>query len=176
MDDFKQTVWEEIEKRYAACIDDVSLKNVSMQQMATALGEDVFMKAIFSDSYFRRCKLCGRPFIITTGRDNRARYCTRLFDDKHTCREVGPSVIRKRDPITKVMDASRRLHLRRRSIKLKTDAGAANDNYTLWLEYALECEKACRAGKISLDELKECIGCSYRADVDNSNDESKRDE
>lgn len=161
----------EIAARYAERIDD-EFRGVSMQQMSDALGEDAIIQAIFSNCYIKRCKLCGKPFIT---KNRRAIYCDNYYDEKHTCKAIGASRTREKDPVNKVMDAARRLHLRRRKVALKTEPKTADDNYNKWLEYALENEKACRAGKVSLDELKDSVGRNYTEDIINDSYRVKGD-
>ena len=159
----KQMLWDEITRRFDLSKQgDSALDNITLQQIPELLSEDDLIKVVFQDYYIKRCKLCGKLFVTS---DNRVVYCTRMVDDKHTCREVGAGIVRGRDPITREMDSARRLHLRRRAEATKVGADSANQQYDAWLTYARSKEAACRAGTIGLSELKAAIGNEYTDDL-----------
>jgi len=160
MGDIKKLLFSEMEKRYAALSEGQGNKPaLNMQEAADLLGDKELLNALMNNRHIKRCKNCGKLFATKSKRE---RYCNRPFEGGKTCKEVGSANARSEDPVTKIMDAARRLHLYRRKASGKDKE--AQRKYEEWLDFALIQEKRCRAGEISEDKLKELIGRSYAPD------------
>lgn len=160
MKPIKLGIYKEIDRRYSLYADEEIRKGYSLQDLSDAMGEENLIYALFNEQYIRKCKCCGRLFVA---RRLKECYCNELYDGKHTCKDVGPSLTRNQDEITVVMDKARRLHLWRRSRSGKTES--AQRKYEEWLEFAKTKEEACRKGEITVDELRNVIGTGYTKDA-----------
>lgn len=155
-----ESIENEIKRRYEDLANEDVLAEYSFEKITAAVGNEDLIKGLLSSMRIVKCKCCGKP-LLTTGR-GRECYCNRLFDGKRTCKEVGPTLARRSDPITREMDRSRRLHLWRRSKAGKTPDACSR--YSKWLSFALENEKRCRNGEITIDQLRDLIGAGYGED------------
>lgn len=160
MSELNHAIINEIKNRYDSLISDEVKVDYSFSELAGIIGEKELVGALCSGSRIRKCKCCGKPFVAHRSNE---RYCSGMADDKRTCKDIGPLLVRSRDPVTFEFDKARRLHLWRRSAAGKDDAACRR--YEEWLSFALEKEILCRAGDCSLDEFKAAIGTCYSADV-----------
>lgn len=149
----------EAERRLMSCVDTENMESVTPEAVLADVGEKALVDAVFSGRKIRRCKNCGRFFVVQHGLDV---YCDNRFAGKKTCKQVGVRNTRNKDPITKEMIKAQSLHLKRRSVAGKTDV--ACKRYEAWQRYARSAEKKCRAGDISLDEFSAMIGKAYEKD------------
>ena len=158
MGDVKETIKKEIASLLyeKTVIGDVSPESL-LGRVDRDLGIDAFLEALFDGHYIKECRNCKRLFIA---KDKRCLYCSRPVSGGRTCKEVGPTKARNNDPVTKAFDSARRLHLKRRAARNKTEA--ACHDYNEWLSYAKLQEGACRAGSIDLETFRERIGANYR--------------
>lgn len=157
------SIENEIRKRFEALASEELRADYSLEDISALFGEDATANALFTGKRIIKCKCCGQPFI--TNYVGKECYCNRIYDGKRTCKEIGASVTRNRDPITKEMDIARRVHLRRRSKAGKTKD--ACQKYSEWMRFAQAKEKECREGRISIDEFKAAVGPAYKEDREN---------
>lgn len=160
MSELNHAFMNEIEERYSDLLSDEVRADYSINQLSAIIGEKDLVSALINGRHIRKCKYCGKPFVAK--RINEF-YCNRKVDGKRTCKDVGPSLVRKKDPVTCELDRARRLHLWRRSAAGKDDVACRK--FEEWLSFALDMESLCREGKCSFVEFRDSIGTAYTADM-----------
>lgn len=155
-----ERIEKELLKRYENYADSEIKAEYSLNALSEAVGKDALIEGLLAGKRIHKCKCCGKP-LITSGRGSEC-YCNRLFDGRRTCKEAGPALERKKDPVTREMDRARKLHLQRRAKAGKTTKACGL--YDEWLSFALKKESACRSGRITIEELRLFIGADYVKD------------
>ena len=103
----------------------------------------------------RRCKNCGRWFILTGHQG--LEYCDRPFDEKgHTCRDVGAGLTWERKSREDKPFMAYRKEYKKRFARIKAGR-ITNDEFLAWGERARAKKQECDAGAISLEEFREWL-------------------
>lgn len=103
----------------------------------------------------RRCKNCGRWFILTGHQG--LEYCSRPFDEKgHTCRDVGAGLSWERKSREDKPFMAYRKEYKKRFARIKAGR-ITNEEFLAWGERARSKKQECDAGTLSLDEFREWL-------------------
>ena len=103
----------------------------------------------------RRCKNCGRWFVLTGHQG--LEYCSRPFDEKgHTCRDVGAGLKWERKSKEDKPFMAYRKEYKKRFSRIKAGR-ITNEEFLVWGERAWAKKRECDEGTISLDEFREWL-------------------
>lgn len=103
----------------------------------------------------RRCKNCGRWFVLTGHQG--LEYCSRPFDEKgHTCRDVGAGLKWERKSKEDKPFMAYRKGYKKRFSRIKAGR-ITNEEFLAWGERARAKKQECDEGTISLDEFREWL-------------------
>lgn len=110
-------------------------------------------KAASANIQFNKCKNCGKYFVPTT-KSNEI-YCTRVFRNGKTCRDIGYEISIQSDEITKLY----RNAYKTQNAKKQRNKNVANIDklFSNWASQAKEMYKLCKDNKIKLDELSKWL-------------------
>ena len=113
----------------------------------------ILYRAAALNIQFNKCKNCGKYFIPTT-KSNEI-YCTRVFRNSKTCRDIGYELSVQSDEITKLY----RNAYKTQNAKKQRNKNIANVDklFANWASKAKEMYKLCKDNKIKLDELSKWL-------------------
>ena len=107
-------------------------------------------KALSLNIKFNKCKNCGKYFVPTSKRNEI--YCTRIYRNNKTCRDIGYENSVKADDIAK---AYRNAYKTQNAKKQRNkDIEGINEMFSIWATKAKEMYELCKDDKIQLKELK----------------------
>jgi hypothetical protein len=110
-------------------------------------------KAAASNIPFNKCKNCGKYFVPTT-KSNEI-YCTRVFRNGKTCRDIGYEISVQSDEIAKIY----RNAYKTQNAKKQRNKNIPNieKQFSNWASQAKEMYKFCKDNKIKLDEFSKWL-------------------
>lgn len=113
----------------------------------------ILYRAAALNIQFNKCKNCGKYFVPTT-KSNEI-YCTRIFRNGKTCRDIGYELSVQSDEITKLY----RNAYKTQNAKKQRNKDIANVDklFANWASKAKEMYKLCKDNKIKLDELSKWL-------------------
>lgn len=113
----------------------------------------ILYRAAALNIQFNKCKNCGKYFVPTT-KSNEI-YCTRVFRNGKTCRDIGYELSVQSDEITKLY----RNAYKAQNAKKQRNKNIANVDklFANWASKAKEMYKLCKDNKIKLDELSKWL-------------------
>lgn len=113
----------------------------------------ILYRAAALNIQFNKCKNCGKYFVPTT-KSNEI-YCTRIFRNGKTCRDIGYELSVQSDEITKLY----RNAYKTQNAKKQRNKDIANVDklFSNWASKAKEMYKLCKDNKIKLDELSKWL-------------------
>ena len=113
----------------------------------------ILYRAAALNIQFNKCKNCGKYFVPTT-KSNEI-YCTRVFRNGKTCRDIGYELSVQSDEITKLY----RNAYKTQNAKKQRNKDIANVDklFSNWASKAKDMYKLCKDNKIKLDELSKWL-------------------
>ena len=112
----------------------------------------ILYRAAALNIQFNKCKNCGKYFLTT---NSAVIYCTRVFRNGKTCRDIGYELSVQSDEITKLY----RNAYKTQNAKKQRNKDIANVDklFANWASKAKEMYKLCKDNKIKLDELSKWL-------------------
>lgn len=113
----------------------------------------ILYRAAALNIQFNKCKNCGKYFVPTT-KSNEI-YCTRVFRNGKTCRDIGYELSVQSDEITKLY----RNAYKTQNAKKQRNKNIANVDklFSNWASEAKKMYKLCKDNKIKFDELSKWL-------------------
>ena len=113
----------------------------------------IIYRAAALNIQFNKCKNCGKYFVPTT-KSNEI-YCTRVFRNGKTCRDIGYELSVQSDEITKLY----RNAYKTQNAKKQRNKDIANVDklFSNWASEAKKMYKLCKDNKIKFDELSKWL-------------------
>lgn len=113
----------------------------------------ILYRAAALNIQFNKCKNCGKYFVPTT-KSNEI-YCTRVFRNGKTCRDIGYELSVQSDEITKLY----RNAYKTQNAKKQRNKDIANVEklFSNWASEAKKMYKLCKNNKIKFDELSKWL-------------------
>lgn len=113
----------------------------------------ILYRAAALNIQFNKCKNCGKYFVPTT-KSNEI-YCTRVFRNGKTCRDIGYELSVQSDEITKLYRNS----YKTQNAKKQRNKNIANVDklFSNWASEAKKMYKLCKDNKIKFDELSKWL-------------------
>jgi len=110
-------------------------------------------KTLSSNIKFHKCKNCGKYFVPTT-KSNEI-YCTRIYKNNKTCRDIGYENSVKFNEITKTYrNAYKTQNAKKQRNK---DIPNIDDKFYNWASQAKEMYKLCKQNKISFEDFSKWL-------------------
>ena len=113
----------------------------------------ILYRAAALNIQFNKCKNCGKYFVPTT--KSYEIYCTRVFRNGKTCRDIGYELSVQSDEITKLY----RNAYKTQNAKKQRNKNIANVDklFSNWASEAKKMYKLCKDNKIKFDELSKWL-------------------
>lgn len=113
----------------------------------------VIYRAASSNIHFNQCKNCDRYF-VPTAKSNEI-YCTRIYRNNKTCRDIGYENSIQSDAISK---AYRNAYKTQNAKKQRNkDIPNIDEQFSEWVSSAREMYKLCKDNKIKLDKFSKWL-------------------
>lgn len=138
--------------QFAKNLPSLHRKTIVTSRFSTLLAD---MLEMIIDSHYaiKKCKLCGRYFVPVES--NNIDYCSRVYKERKTCRDIGPSVCaQNKIKNNKIKNEMKKIYNRLRNQKERhPEQPECAQKFNKFVQEKKRLEQSYRAGKLSESEV-----------------------